>query len=62
MKLCLALDGDFESLKIFTLIVLQLTGIWTSQGGDKRGPVRGGGGGGGGDVGCRSFKIVNVAF
>ena len=45
MKLCLALDGDFESLKIFTLIVLQLTGIWTSQGGDKRGPVGGGGGG-----------------
>ena len=44
MKLCLALDGDFESLKIFTLIVLQLTGIWTSQGGDKRGPVGGGGG------------------
>ena len=40
MKLCLALDGDFES---FTLIVLQLTGIWASQGGDKRGPVRGGG-------------------
>jgi hypothetical protein len=36
MKLCLAWNGDFESLKIFTLNVLQLTGIWTSPGGDKK--------------------------
>ena len=36
MKLCLTWDGDFESLKIFTLNVLQLTGIWTSPGGDKK--------------------------
>jgi hypothetical protein len=36
MKLCLAWDGDFESLKIFTLNVLQLTGLWTSPGGDKK--------------------------
>jgi hypothetical protein len=59
MKLCLALDGDFES---FTLIVLQLTGIWTSQGGDKRGPFRGGGGGGGEGVVMSAVAVLKSSM
>ena len=36
MKLCLACDGNFESFNIFTLNVLQLAGLWTLPGGDKK--------------------------